>query len=118
MLPGGLVLVAGGYNGSYLSSAELYDPAADTWSGTGSLSTARANHTATLLPTGTVLVAGGYNGAYLATAQLYDPALGTWSRHRQPGDDARLSQRHTAAQRQGAGRGRLQRHLSHQRRAV
>src|SRR4029079_5211934 len=47
---------------------------------TGSLVTARANHTATLLPNGNVLVAGGYYaGGILASAELYDPASGTWS---------------------------------------
>ena len=41
LLPSGKVLVAGGYNGSFLSSAELYDPASGMWSATGSLSGAR-----------------------------------------------------------------------------
>src|SRR5205085_398732 len=49
---------------------------------TGSLATARAGHTATLLLNGKVLiVAGEGNGApfVLASAELYDPASGTWS---------------------------------------
>ena len=54
--------------------------AAGTWSATGSMNTAREQHTATLLPTGKVLVAGGVNSAvFLASAELYDPATGSWS---------------------------------------
>ena len=51
-----------------------------TWTATGSLGTARAVHTATLLPNGKVLVAGGNNySGMLASAELYDPASGTWT---------------------------------------
>jgi len=75
-LKNGLVLIAGGYNGSYLSSAELYDPANTRFVPFGNLKTARAYHTAILLNTGLVLIVGGYNGAYLAGAELYDPATG------------------------------------------
>ena len=49
-----------------------------TWTKTGSLATARASHTATLLPNGKVLVAGG-GVPRLASAELYDPASGTWT---------------------------------------
>lgn len=66
LLNNGKVLVAGGItsstsvpSGSMTASAELYDPATGTWSATGSLATARTNHTTTLLNSGKVLVAGG-----------------------------------------------------------
>src|SRR4029077_4244971 len=46
---------------------------------TGSLNTARASHTSTMLNNGMVLIAGGYNGNILASAELYDPASGTFT---------------------------------------
>ena len=51
-----------------------------TWANTGSLNTARTDHTATLLPNGQVLVAGGLGVAgALASAELYNPATRTWT---------------------------------------
>src|SRR5439155_17569657 len=47
------------------------------WTATGSMSTARDGHRATLLPSGKVLVTGGYG---VNTAEVYDPANGTWAR--------------------------------------
>src|SRR5438270_10419864 len=45
-----------------------------TFGYTGSLNTARYEHTATLLSNGKVLVAGGFGGGqWLASAELYDP---------------------------------------------
>ncbi len=81
LLPNGKVLVAGGYGGSSLASAELYDPATNAWTAAGTLATARSSHTATLLPNGTVLVAGGGSntGGPLASAELYDPAINAWT---------------------------------------
>ena len=51
------------------------------WTPTGSMSTARANHTATLLTNGLVLVAGGTGDANnaLALSELYNSASGTWA---------------------------------------
>ena len=48
---------------------------------TGSMSTARAAHTATLLPNGKVLITGGMerNGGFFATAELYDPDTGKFT---------------------------------------
>jgi hypothetical protein len=85
LLPNGKVLVAGGRTGEYdsgtLASSELYDPATNTWSYTGSLNTARAFHTMTLLPNGKVLVTGGSDAAdgLISSAELYDPATGKWA---------------------------------------
>jgi N-acetylneuraminic acid mutarotase len=86
LLPNGKVLVVGGVseaaNGDYYAaaSAEVYDPATGTWSATGSMSTSRSSHTATLLPDGKVLVVGGFSdSSIVASAEVYDPATGTWS---------------------------------------
>lgn len=64
-----------------LPNAELYDPVSGTWTATGSLNSAHAVHTATLLENGSVLVAGGFVNLVQisATTELYDPASGTWT---------------------------------------
>jgi N-acetylneuraminic acid mutarotase len=46
-----------------------------TWTVTGSMSTTRTGHTATLLSSGKVLVAGGNSSG---TSELYNPQTGTW----------------------------------------
>jgi len=52
-----------------------------TFALTGSLNTARYDHTATLLQSGQVLVAGGVdiNGNQLSSAELYNPTTGKWT---------------------------------------
>ena len=67
-LPDGRVLVSGGVYvegpGGYLASAEVFDPATNSFSsaGIGAMSTARTGAVAAPLPDGRVLVAGGYDG--------------------------------------------------------
>ncbi len=80
-LPGGKVLIAGGFDGShYLQSAELFDPSTDTFtalpgSGSSELQTAREGAVAVPLADGKGLIAGGFDGSnYLQSAELFDPS--------------------------------------------
>ena len=81
LLPGGKVLVTGGCTALTCSPAaaasELYDPASNSWTTTGSLNTPRSFHTSVLLKTGKVLAVGGFGT--LSSCELYSPATGTWS---------------------------------------
>ncbi len=87
VLPNGNVLITGGFSTigaiNAQSSAELYDPVADTFTSTGSMATPRYEHASALLFTGKVLVAGGFRGdaftTPLVTAEIYDPSTGTFS---------------------------------------
>jgi N-acetylneuraminic acid mutarotase len=83
LVVGGDVAAGIGYSthSAVLSSVELYDPAANTWTAEASLITGRTQHTATLLQNGKVLVAGGLdsNGNLVSTAELYDPNANSWA---------------------------------------
>jgi hypothetical protein len=76
LLDNGKVLITGGFvaNGGGLKSAEIFDPATNSFTSLPDLNVARASHTATRLPDGKVLIAGGFNGEYLDTAEIFDPA--------------------------------------------
>lgn len=76
----GRILIVGGYDASTssaLSSAEIFDPVAGTFTFTGNMSRARSGHTATRLANGMVLIVGGSNnGTDGNSAELYNPATG------------------------------------------
>ena len=78
LLGDGTVLVAGGIGstGHSVASADLYDPATDSFTSTaGPMTVARADQQAVTLLDGTVLLIGGVNssGNTISTAELYDP---------------------------------------------
>ena len=75
LLPNGKVLIAGGIvSGASSSSAELYDPATNTFAAsTPSMNQARDSAAAILLPNGKVLIAGGEAAVRLESTELYDP---------------------------------------------
>lgn len=84
VLVDGRVLLVGGCSdpdcASVLATAELYDPAANTWSRAGTMTERRAGHTATSLVDGSVIVAGGCTDVacmfILPTVEIWTAAAG------------------------------------------
>ena len=103
-LADGRVLITGGRTAAapipgavVLAAAELYDPATDSFSPTGSMSVPRRSHRDILLDDGRVLITGGtssiagdLSSVSLCTAEIYDPVSGTFS-DPIPMDDCRQS---------------------------
>ncbi|MBP6823167.1 MAG: hypothetical protein KA368_16580, partial [Acidobacteria bacterium] len=82
LLADGKVLAVGGWNTTgtnVIRGCDIYDPATNTWTTAGTLTTARRFHSATLLFDGRVLAVGGDTTASLKTSELYDPATNKWT---------------------------------------
>lgn len=88
-LKDGRVLVAGGLSGGHYpyheveASAEIYDPATERFSETGSMQFQRYKQGAALLPDGKVLIAGGSNeiGRQItySSTEIFNPQTGRFS---------------------------------------
>lgn len=82
-LADGRVLVTGGIIDLNLvgfgvtSSADLYDPATNSFTPTGNMTVPRLSHASVLLPDGKVLIVGGSQSG--SSAELYDPATGAFT---------------------------------------
>ncbi len=77
------VLVIGGTDSaypastSYFPTAEIYDPATQSWSQVANMNAARVDATATVLPDNRVLVVGD-DGVNERTAEIFDPRTNGW----------------------------------------
>ena len=87
LLPGGLVLIAGGTSDvlSEVATCELFDPGTGTFATTGPLSESKRAHRAIALDDGRVLVVAGDSGTappYSSSTRVerYDAASGEWTR--------------------------------------
>ncbi|EMF80099.1 kelch repeat protein [Leptospira weilii serovar Topaz str. LT2116] len=91
LLQDGRVLVAGGWgptqNADPSKTAEIYNPANNSWTSVSDLNLPRIDSTAILLADGKVLVAGGTNannGQYISDMEIYDPNTNQWTTFEMP----------------------------------
>jgi hypothetical protein len=82
-LPDGRILIAGGLDNTVTATAkaEVFNPATNTFTAVGSMSTPRNGPGAAPLPDGRVLVAGGQDTSFkqLSSAEIFDPATNSFS---------------------------------------
>ena len=87
LLPGGRVLVAGGYVPAAappftpLASSEIWNPKTGQWTMGRSMHMARGESTSVTLKNGNILVVGGEgaSGTALKSCEIYHPKTGKWS---------------------------------------
>jgi hypothetical protein len=84
LLADGGVMVVGGYGSSNpigLANAEIFDPAADTWTAVSNMQYRRWYPTATTLSDGRILVTAGWQTTAHSNAgisEIYDPSTNSW----------------------------------------
>jgi hypothetical protein len=88
-LADGRIFVCGGFGqggttaSEAVASAEIFNPATNTWTSVPSMAHNRIYHTATLLDNGKVLVVGGSSDGtaanVLTSSELFDPTASTWT---------------------------------------
>jgi N-acetylneuraminic acid mutarotase len=91
LLPSGTALAVGGrvhtgpgyFDLGCIAFTDLYDPTTRKWSGTGTMSISREDHSTVLLANGQVLTMGGttvnFNGVTVTSTELYDPTAAAWT---------------------------------------
>jgi N-acetylneuraminic acid mutarotase len=85
VMANGQVLIAGGvdHSANALKTADVYNPATNSFAATNSMGTGRAFASAVLLSTGSVLVAGGTTGSPAntpsSTGEVYNPTSASWT---------------------------------------
>jgi N-acetylneuraminic acid mutarotase len=91
LLPDGDVLVMGGWEmpkgGEYVRTAELYDPASNTWIAAPVPAELEESQSLTALPDGMVLLRGMFGTELFnqtAGAAIYNPSSNTWTRVASP----------------------------------
>jgi len=78
VIDGKIYTIGGGYNGSYLSSTEVYDPLTNVWTTLASMSAAR-QHFQTEVIDGKIYAIGGCTNSGLSSAEVYDPSINAWT---------------------------------------
>jgi len=83
-LADGRILTVGGsrfdQGGVPVSTAEVFDPVADSWTIVDAMHEARSDHAVARLADGRVLVASGHSETVaLSNAEIFDPTSGTWT---------------------------------------
>ncbi len=82
LLQNGHVLITGGFRveDQPLASAEIFDPAKNSFAFTGDMTMPRVGHVAVLLLDGRVVILGGWRGRRrVDSTEIYDPARGTFT---------------------------------------